>query len=237
MLEHLGVPAGIPVVTKADLVDPDWLELVLAEVAERLAGSPVASSRRSRSRRGPVTGCPSSATRLAAQSRGGCAPTGRDLFRLPVDRAFSVAGVGTVVTGTGWSGRLAMGDAVALLPDGAEGRVRSIEMLRRALEHSEPGARTAVGIAGRGARRASRGQVLVRAGDPWQPTSRARRGARARSFRPEALGPRSRVRVHLGTAEVHGPGPSPRRRSSPAGGDLRGWRWKRRSRLAAATAS
>ena len=200
VLEHLGVPVGIPVVTKADLVDPEWLELVLLEVAERLAGSsvafapPIAVSART------GQGVSELRERIGAQ-QAAVRPSG-DLFRLPVDRAFSVAGVGTVVTGTSWSGRVEVGDAVVLLPDGDEGRVRSVEMFGQASEHSEPGARTAVGIAGVARDAVRRGQVLVRAGDPWQPTSALDVELKLDPSAPRALAPRSRVRVHLGTAEV-----------------------------------
>src|SRR3954471_13021155 len=146
VLEHLGVPVGIPVVTKADLVDPEWLELVLLEVAERLAASSVAFAPPIAVSARIGEGVADLRERIGAQ-QAAVRPSG-DLFRLPVDRAFSVAGVGTVVTGTSWSGRLEVGDAVVLLPDGDEGRVRSVEMFGQASEHSEPGARTAVGIAG-----------------------------------------------------------------------------------------
>src|SRR6185503_8957763 len=200
VLEHLGVPVGIPVVTKADLVDPEWLELVLLEVAERLAGSPVAFGPPIAVSARTGQGLPELRERIAAQPES-ARPTG-DLFRLPVDRAFSVAGVGTVVTGTGWSGRVEMGDAVVLLPDGAQGRVRSVEMFGRASGHSEPGARTAVGIAGVARDAVRRGQVLVRAGDPWQATSALDVELTLDSSAPKAFGPRTRVRLHLGTAEV-----------------------------------
>ena len=146
ILEHLGVRVGIPVVTKADLVEPEWLDLVLLDVAERLEGSsvafgpPIAVSVRSGQGLAELRG------RLVAQSPADRATA--DLFRLPVDRAFSVAGIGTVVTGTAWSGQVAVGDAVAVLPGGITGRVRSVEMFGHPCTHSEPGARTAVGIAG-----------------------------------------------------------------------------------------
>jgi selenocysteine-specific elongation factor len=200
VLEHLGVPVGIPVVTKADLVDPEWLELMLLEVAERLAGSsvafgpPIAVSAR--------TGQGVSELRERIGAHQAAARPSGDLFRLPVDRAFSVAGVGTVVTGTSWSGRVEVGDAVALLPDGAEGRVRSVEMFGRASRQSEPGARTAVGIAGVARDDVRRGQLLVRAADPWQSTLALDVELRLDASAPRALAPRSRIRVHLGTAEV-----------------------------------
>jgi selenocysteine-specific elongation factor len=200
VLEHLGVPVGIPVVTKADLVDPEWLELVLLEVAERLAGSPVAFGPPIAVSARTGTGLPELRERIAAQTAS-VRPSG-DLFRLPVDRAFSVAGVGTVVTGTSWSGRVEVGDAVVLLPQGVEGRVRSVEMFGHPSGQSEPGARTAVGIAGITRDAVRRGQVLVRAGDPWQSTSALDVELSLDPSAPRALTPRTRVRVHLGTAEV-----------------------------------
>src|SRR5262249_23375676 len=117
ILEQLRVRAGIAVVTKADIVDPGWLELVVAEADEWLAGSPVAF--------GPaipvscVTGQGIDALRAllaALEQQAMLEVAGQDLFRLPVDRAFTVAGTGTVVTGTSISGEVGVGDVVTLLP-------------------------------------------------------------------------------------------------------------------------
>jgi selenocysteine-specific elongation factor len=202
VLEHLGVVAGIPVVTKADLVDSDWLELMMLEVAERLARStvpfeaPVATSVRT------GLGLEDLQARLAARAASLEPRRGADLFRLPIDRAFSVAGVGTVVTGTGWSGRLRVGDAVTLLPTGRPGRVRSIESYGRTLEQSEPGARTAVGLAGVTREDAHRGTWLVAADAAWASSPVLDVELGLQSDAPRAIASRSRVRVHLGTAEV-----------------------------------
>jgi selenocysteine-specific elongation factor len=202
VLAHLGIAAGIPVLTKADLVEPDWLELVMAEVAERLAGSsvpfepPVATSART------GAGLEELRARLAARAAGLQPRRGADLFRLPVDRAFSLAGVGTVVTGTAWSGRLSVGDAVVILPSGRTGRVRSIESYGRTLEQSDPGARTAVGLAGVQRDEVHRGDWLVAAGAPWLPARALDAEIALEPDAPRALVTRSRVRVHLGTAEV-----------------------------------
>ncbi len=94
ILEQLGIGVGIPVVTKADLVDPEWLELIRAEVAERLADSPiefepplVVSARTGE-------GIPALRDRLVARAGAVTVRPNGDLFRLPVDRAFSVAGRG-----------------------------------------------------------------------------------------------------------------------------------------------
>jgi selenocysteine-specific elongation factor len=119
-----------------------------------------------------------------------------------VDRSFSVAGVGTVVTGTAWSGRVAIGDAVRLLPSGLTGRVRSIESYGCSLDQSEPGARTAIGLAGIGREDAARGSWLVAADAPWQATRAVDVEVRLQATAPRPLALRSRVRVHLGTAEV-----------------------------------
>ncbi len=202
VLEQLGVRAGLPVVTKADLVEPEWLELVLAEVGERLARSsitfepPLAAS--------AVTGLGLDAlrARLRACARRVEPRSGADAFRLPVDRAFSVAGVGTVVTGTGWSGSVAVGDAVRLLPGAHEGRVRSLESHGRPVERSEPGARIAVGIAGVDRADAGRGQVVVTPDVPWTATAVLDAEVGLLRSAPRPLAPRTRVRLHLGTAEV-----------------------------------
>jgi selenocysteine-specific elongation factor len=201
VLEQLRVAFGIPVVTKADLVEPEWLELVAAELEERLSRSPVDFSppvcvsaktgmgieelRRNISKR---------ATTLEPRVPG-------DLFRMPVDRAFSVAGVGTVVTGTAWSGWIAVGDEVALLPLGASGRVRSIEIHGRGVERSDPGSRTAIGIAGLSREGVARGSVLVAAGAAWEPSAALDVQLSLESTAPRPLEHRTRIRVHLGTAE------------------------------------
>jgi selenocysteine-specific elongation factor len=202
VLEHLGVRAGIPVLTKADLVEPEWLELVAAEVSQRLAGSPIAfdppiavSSRTGQ-------GLEQLRARLAALATELPARSAADLFRLPVDRAFSVAGVGTVVTGTAWSGRVAIGDPVLLLPQGRAGRVRSIESYGVSLERSEPGARTALGLAGIDRTDVHRGSVVVTPDSAWIPTGAVDVEILLQSDAPRPLLNRTRLRFHLGTAEV-----------------------------------
>jgi selenocysteine-specific elongation factor len=126
-----------------------------------------------------------------------------DAFRMPIDRVFALAGVGTVVTGTPWSGALRIGDQVRILPEGTGARVRSLEAYGEAISETAPRARTAIGLAGTDRAAAGRGDVLVGGTIPWQATS-------ALDVRIELLAGaaplrrRSRVRVHLGTAEVLG---------------------------------
>jgi selenocysteine-specific elongation factor len=125
-----------------------------------------------------------------------------DAFRMPIDRVFSVSGVGTVTTGTAWSGRLGIGDQVLVLPSGLRGRVRSLESYGHAVEHSEPRARTAVGIAGIERPAIGRGDVLVTEELPWLAVSALDVEIELQPEAGRALKSRARVRLHLGTAEV-----------------------------------
>jgi selenocysteine-specific elongation factor len=202
ILEHLGVAAGIPVVTKADLVEPDWLELVAEEVAEWLGRSPVAFEPPLAVSVRSGQGLDQLRERLARRAAALRPRAGADLFRLPVDRAFSLAGVGTVITGTAWSGRVAVGDAVRFLPAGRQARVRSIESYGSTLAQSEPGARTAVGLAGVQRDDVRRGDWLVAADAPWMATLALDVELSLEDTAPRPLLVRSRVRLHLGTAEV-----------------------------------
>jgi selenocysteine-specific elongation factor len=202
VLEHLRVPAGIPVLTKADLVSPDELVRRSAEVASRLARSavgfvaPVAVSTR--------TGQGIDALRSMIEARAATirARPKDDLFRLPVDRAFSVAGVGTVVTGTAWSGSVSVGDIVTILPARMRGRIRSIEGHGHPLQRSHPGARIALGLAGIRREGISRGAVVVADADPWPVTMAVDAELRLDADAPRALDSRTRVRVLIGTDEV-----------------------------------
>jgi selenocysteine-specific elongation factor len=201
VLEQLGIPAAVPVITKCDLVEPDWLELVVGEVHERLQRSPVRFAPPHAVSAVSGEGLERLRTTLSEYARQVAARPEDDLFRLPVDRAFSVAGVGTVVTGTAWSGSVAVGDRIHLLPGSAEGRVRSIESHGHSLERSAPGARVALGLAGLDRGLVQRGQVAVSAEAPWGPTERLDvLIAVLPSARPPAA--RTRVRLHLGTAEI-----------------------------------
>ncbi|MEO8089888.1 MAG: selenocysteine-specific translation elongation factor [Gemmatimonadales bacterium] len=202
ILEQLGVPAGIPVITKADLADSEWLQLVAGEVAERLADSPIdfeaplAVSARN--------GSGMEALRERLVARASLLPPRRsgDGFRMPIDRSFSLSGVGTVVTGTAWSGRLGIGDSVIVLPAGLHARVRSIESYGKTVERSDPGARTAVGLAGVERRAVGRGDVLVTDELPWVAATALDVQITLLPDAARALKPRTRVRLHLGTAEV-----------------------------------
>jgi selenocysteine-specific elongation factor len=202
ILEQLGVAAGIPVITKADLVEADWLQLVMLEISERLDRSPIAfESPLAVSARTGI-GIAALRTRLASYARTLKGRPSGDVFRMPIDRVFSLSGVGTVATGTAWSGVLEVGDSVLALPSGERGRVRSLESFGQPVDRSEPGARTAVGIVGIERTALARGQVLVTPDVPWAATSAldVEIALQAEATRP--LNHRTRVRLLLGTTEV-----------------------------------
>jgi selenocysteine-specific elongation factor len=121
---------------------------------------------------------------------------------MPIDRVFSLPGVGTVVTGTAWSGRLTVGDSVLALPSALRGRVRSLESYGQAVDRSEPGARIAVGMAGIERTALTRGQVLVTDELPWSASSALDVEIALDRNAARSLSPRTRVRLLLGTAEV-----------------------------------
>ena len=203
VVEQLRVPFGIPVITKADLVEPEWLGIVETEVASWLAASPVQFSRPMATSVRNTHGIEALRAEIAAQ-----APTSSrrraadDLVRVPIDRAFSLPGTGTVVTGTAWSGSFAIGDAVRLLPSGAEGRIRTLERHGAAQSASLPGDRVAAGIAGIDRDQAARGQVLVRRDDPWEVTRALDVLLELLPGAAHPLRHQTRIRVHLGTLEA-----------------------------------
>ncbi len=201
IVELLGVPRGIPVITKRDLVEPEWLDMVRAEVSERLKTSrvrwedPVTTS--------AVTGEGldglRSALRQVAEDL--IERPAADLFRLPIDRVFAVAGAGTVVTGSTWSGTVAVGDAVWLLPLEREARVRSIEVHGQAADRAVPGRRTALALVGVDKSELARGHVAV-TGAGWRATTMLDAAVELLPAARKPIASRTRLRVHLGTAEV-----------------------------------
>jgi selenocysteine-specific elongation factor len=202
ILRFLGVTRGVVALTKCDLApDPAWRALVADEVQGKVAAAfghawPVVEV-------SATTGAGLEALRaaLAEEGRALAARPTEDRFRLPVDRAFALAGAGTIVTGTVWSGVAHEGDKLTVLPAGVEARVRSIEVHDRPATEAVPGRRTALALVGPSVEQAGRGTVVV-SGAGWR-ASRALDVSL--TMLPEAaakLRPRLRVRVDHGTAEV-----------------------------------
>ncbi len=200
ILDFLGVKSGVAIITKSDLADQDWLELVKDDLAERLSSSAV--DWRDIVVGSAVTGDGLDELRAALTEVATAAAlrSQEDLFRIPIDRVFSVAGAGTVVTGTTWSGSAGVGDEVRLLPGDGRARVRSVEVHGTTQKTALPGRRTALALVGLDREDVGRGHVVV-AGGSWRESTAVDVLV---TLLPTArrLTQRSRVRFHLGTAEV-----------------------------------
>lgn len=197
----LGVRRGLVALTKRDLVDDDWLALVTEEVREYLVGSfldgapivPVSS------RTG--TGLALLKEELARLAMGVEEKRGDGPFRLPIDRVFTVAGFGTVVTGTLLSGTVRTGDEVELLPASLASRVRGVQTHGAKTDTASAGQRVAVNLQGVEHSEVSRGDIVVPRG-----VFRTTRAVDVRldylPSAPRELKHRATLRLHSATYEV-----------------------------------
>ena len=161
ILRLLGITRGLTVLTKRDLVEWEWLDLVIAEAREFTAGTfledaPVVavSSRNGEGLEELKTELERLANDVSQKRREGH-------FRLPVDRVFNMPGFGAIVTGTLLSGEVRVGDEFELFPFGREGRVRSIQSHGTKLEQGVAGQRLAVNLQGIDLDQVRRGDVLA----------------------------------------------------------------------------
>ncbi|HEY7983338.1 MAG TPA: selenocysteine-specific translation elongation factor, partial [Ktedonobacterales bacterium] len=201
ILDLLRVRAGVVALTKRDLVDDEWLELVREEVRERLAGTTLAGA--------PIIPC-SATTRaglddLVAALDAALAPEpshpSAGGARLPVDRVFSMTGFGTVVTGTLLDGPLRLGQEVELLPRRLRARVRGLQSHKHAVELAQPGNRVAVNLAGVATRDLQRGDVLA-AGARVAVTTAFDAEVAVLRAAPRPLTQQAEVSIYSGAAEV-----------------------------------
>jgi len=182
-------------------VEDEWLELVTDDLRQVLQGSFLAEA--------PIVpvssvtgaGIPELRELLRAEMARVQARHDRGVFRLPVDRVFSVKGTGTVVTGTVWSGTLADGAEVRLLPDGPTVRVRGLQRHNQPVPSIEAGQRAALALAGVDREAVRRGDTVVDESG-WASSSMLTVRATVIPGTTWRIQHRQRVRVHLGTAEV-----------------------------------
>ena len=199
ILEHLGVDRGVVALTKSDLVDDDWLELVRAEVGAFLEHSALRDAAIIPVSATTGKGLPELRAELLKLAKEVPKKVSNDLFRLPIDRVFTVKGTGTVVTGTVWSGELSDGATVRVLPQDLTLRVRGLQNHNHAVQTIHAGDRAAIALAGVDVDQVPRGSVVV--SDPlWQPTQLAR--AEITLNDAITLGPRTKLRFHVGTSDV-----------------------------------
>jgi selenocysteine-specific elongation factor len=201
VLEALEVPQGAVAVTKADAVSPDELELAIADVGDLLREGPYADAEIVAV--SGVTGAGlddlrASLDRVAALVEGRAGTDGT--ARLHVDRSFTLKGIGTVVTGTLWSGELRAGEEVRIVPRGSSARVRSIEVHDNSVDRAAAGQRVALNLAAVDRDEVERGDVVT-TGPALAPTYLVDAVVRLGAGTP-ALRRGMRVQVHHGTRET-----------------------------------
>jgi selenocysteine-specific elongation factor len=186
ILRLLGVERGVVALTKSDAVDVEQLELALDEARELVPDAEVVAV--SAKTGAGLDDLRAALGQAAVESRREDAPT-----RLYVDRVFTLRGIGTVATGTLWSGRITAGDMLRAEPGGNDVRVRSIEVHDREVDAAQAGQRVAVALPGVERRDLKRGDVLVEPGS-YSPSYRL-------DVELEELAPiPPRAIVHHGTA-------------------------------------
>ncbi|MEZ4524463.1 MAG: selenocysteine-specific translation elongation factor [Desulfobacterales bacterium] len=199
----LGVRHGLVVLTKTDMVDEEWLELVTEDIREFVRGTfledkPIV----------PVSGLtgkgiPEFIRTLDSLSAEIPPRSSAGLFRLPADRVFSMKGFGTVITGTLISGQVSVGDSVMLYPSGITSKVRGLQVHGQSVETAFAGMRTAVNFQGLEKSTVNRGDVLS-APDALMPSYMLDVFLHYLAGNKKPVKNRTAVRFHAGTAEILG---------------------------------
>lgn len=197
----LGVKRGLVALTKSDLVAPDWLDLVREELREYLQGSflEAAPILAVSSRTG--AGLDDLRQQLAGMADEPASRKSDGAFRLPIDRVFTVAGFGTIVTGTLLSGSIKVGDELEILPGMIKSRVRGIQSHGGRSEKGEAGERLAINLQGVEHSAVSRGDTLVPQ-ESFATTVTADVLVSYLSSSRKALRHRATLRLHSTTCEV-----------------------------------
>jgi len=201
IVDLLGVRDGVVVITKADLVDGEMVELVKEDVAEAVRGTVLEGAEvvvtSSRTGQG-LDELREALLRAAGRIR---ERDSQGPFRLPVDRVFTLRGIGTVVTGTLWEGSVRDGDEAVIQPSGKKVRVRDVQVHGEDVGRAFAGQRVALNLPGISKEEMERGDVLTRPGYLY-PTLMADAVLHLLPQSPRSLKNRARVRFHHGTSEV-----------------------------------
>ncbi len=197
----LGIRHGFVVLTKIDMVDAEWLELVREDVADFMTGTfledspivPVSSA--------TGEGIPEMIAVLDDYCQALPERSSAGLFRLPIDRVFSMKGFGTVITGTLISGKIKNGEPVMIYPTGITSKIRGLQVHDKTVEESEAGLRTAVNFQGIDRHTVTRGDVLARPGT-LIPSYMLDVHLQLLESNERPIKNRARVRLHIGTSQM-----------------------------------
>ena len=199
----LGLERGLIVITKKDMVEAEWLELVIDEIKtffedSFLADAPILTV--SSTTGEGIEEVRKTLDALIASSE---FTEAHGPFRLPVDRVFSMKGFGTVITGTSISGRIKVGEELMFYPGRQEGKIRGIQVHNKDVEEAEAGHRTAINLQGLDKDTINRGDMAASV-DCLQPSYLLDAHFLYLESNKKQLKNRTRVRVHIGTAEIMG---------------------------------
>ncbi len=203
ILNLLGIQKAVVALTKVDLVDEEWLLLVEEDVRSLLKGTRFEDAPFVRVSVVTGEGLEELVRLLDEAARAVTPKPASGSVRLPVDRVFSVAGFGTVVTGTLFSGKIRTGDVLELLPRGLRSRARSLQVHGRKVEEARAGQRVAINLTGVEVEDVERGDVVVTPG-AFATATRLTVLLRLLPAAGNPLKNWQRVRFHLGTKEAFG---------------------------------
>jgi len=199
----LGIQHGLIALTKTDLVDEEWMELVIEDIRDFARGTfleecpivPVSSA----------TGEGIDAFVDALDTLSAAVPerSVTNLFRLPVDRVFSMKGFGTVITGSLVSGRVKVGDTITIYPSMITSKVRGIQVHNESVEEAGPGMRTAINFQGLEKASVNRGEVISTP-ESLKPSYMVDVSLHFLKSNKKPAKNRTKVRFHTGTSEVFG---------------------------------
>jgi selenocysteine-specific elongation factor len=205
ILRLLDLRCGTIAITKCDLVEPDWISLVEEEVRDLVADTFLAEAPIVRTSATSGTGIDALRAELEQAAEQATAARERTVspapFRMAIDRTFTVAGHGTVVTGSVSSGVVRLGDEAVIEPGALPARIRGLQNHDRAVEEVHRGQRAAINLAGIHHEQIRRGHELTSKGH-LRPSRRMVARLRAVDSLAKPIKNRSRVRVHVGTAEL-----------------------------------
>ncbi len=201
ILDLLGIEKGVVALTKKDLVDKDFLELVRMDVEElisttTLAGAPIVAV-------SSITGEGIPELRATIDKLLSSTPPRKDIGRprLPIDRVFTIAGSGTVVTGTLIDSSLSVGQEVEILPSGLKSRIRGLQTHKAREDTASPGSRVAVNLVGLATTQLNRGDVITTPG--WlKPTLKLSASLHLLPHLRRPLRHNAVVSFHTGAAET-----------------------------------
>jgi selenocysteine-specific elongation factor len=208
ILGLLNLKGGVVVITKADLVEPDWLKLVEMEVRQFVEGTFLESVPLVTTSVKQGIGLDELRRAIHGQCQRLMKSEKKSLqtsfpFRMAIDRAFSIAGHGTVVTGSVASGRLHVGDVVDIMPSATPARVRGLQTHDRSVESVSQSQRAAINLAGVSLDEIERGHELS-ASAYLVPSTRMIVKVLVLERASAALKNRDRIRFHIGTSEILG---------------------------------